>query len=173
MRLEWTILMALCFPCHGWQAHVSMDEGGTSYHHCLRPWAVGTGQPNTVSFLLFFITHFCLFGRLIGFVPTGSPWVPQSWTSLCGTCRISHSHTERGISLPKAKSPEVFLIMFCLPTCWELKVAVVLRKDQPQLGAWISNYLKEDDEIICEGRVKPYSEMKSEKVYLILYVIVC
>lgn len=63
--------------------------------------------------------------------------------------------------------------MFCLPTCWELKVAVVLRKDQPQLGAWISNYLKEDDEIICEGRVKPYSEMKSEKVYLILYVIVC
>lgn len=108
----------LCFPCDGWQVCMSMDEGGTR--------AFETGLPNTVPFLLF-ITHFCLFARIIGFVPTGSPWA-STRTVMDLPLRhmlVSHSHTERGISFTKAKSPEEFLIIFLLPTFWVLKAAVV------------------------------------------------
>lgn len=72
IRLEWTLLMVLCFLRDGWQVRVSMDEGGTSYHQC--PRALGFWKGTVLGSLLFFIIPFCLFGRIIGFVPTGSPW---------------------------------------------------------------------------------------------------
>lgn len=45
------------------------------------------------------------------------------------------AQTVMDLLLPKAKSPEVPLIIFHLHTSWALKVAIVLRKDQPQIGA--------------------------------------